>query len=552
MGQRTARGTVPVNTLICRPEASPVSQTSPRLFRHPRLEGALDFMRSTSGSTRSPWMNEPAPGSADRLGRETRTGICIVGAGISGLTAALLAGREGRQVVVIDRGAVADGETARTTAHLTYVLDRRYFELERLHGRKAAALAAQSHVAAIAGLEAIVRQENITCDFKRASAYLLAGRGRSPRELEREFAAARRAGLEAVEWVERAPWKAFDTGPCLHFPHQARLHPLHFIRGLVATIRRNGGLVVEYAHASDIATGRPGRVTLEDGRTIVADEIVIATNAPIHSRIAMHAYQSAWRTFVIGVNVPRGSVYDALYYDTLKPYHYVRIARASHPHETQDVLIVGGEDHPTGMFDDAKARWKLLERWTRERFPASGKLAWRWSGQVFEPHDGLACIGHDRGAAHLSLITGGSGSGMTYAMIAANILADQWSGRKNPWAALYKPTRKPRKFTPEATAQGAWDQASPVTPRTAASLARGEGAVVHRSGHAYAVYRDAQGAVRRWSAKCTHLGCDVVWNSAEKSWDCPCHGSRFNRKGQVVTGPAIESLKPVAARTAKK
>ncbi len=501
-------------------------------------------------------MQEPAIVSSGRPRHDLRTEICIIGAGITGLSIAYLAAREGRRVVVIDSGTIGDGETARTTAHLTQVLDRRYYELERLHGARGAKLAAQSHAAAIERMESIVRQEQIPCGFKRASAYLFTSRGQSGEELEREFVAARRAGIQGLEWLARAPALPFETGRCLHFPNQAQVHPVRYLRGLVEAIQRNGGLVVARAHASKVSPGRPGQVTVKDGPTIVADEIVVATNTPVHSRLAMHAKQAAYRTFVIGLAIPRGSVPEALYYDTHTPYHYVRVQQRESPGSNGDLLIVGGEDHPTGMRDDATMRWGSLERWTRERFPMCREVTHRWSGQVFESHDGLASIGRDGKGSHLSIITGAAGSGMTYGMVAATLLTDMWSGRKNPYAALYDPARKVRKRRPEpASLAGGSDHDSdpaPTKARTLASIPRGEGAIVRRSGHAYAVYRNEEGGVSRHSAKCTHLGCDVVWNSAEKSWDCPCHGSRFDRHGKVVTGPAIDDLRPVSRGSRKR
>ncbi len=495
-------------------------------------------------------MKEPAIFSPGRPTRDLRTEICIVGAGVSGLVTAYLAAREGRRVIVVDGGAIADGETARTTAHLTCVLDRRYFELEQIHGAHGARLAAESHATAIDRIEAIVQAEQIPCDFERVSAYLFAPRGDTSQVLEREFDAARRAGIQDLEWVKRAPLDAFDTSRCLHFPNQAQAHPVRFVRGLVDAIRRNGGLVVARAHVCKIKSGRPGHVTLEAGPTIVADEIVVATNAPVHSHLAMHDKQTAYRTLVIAVNIPSGSVASACYYDTLKPYHYVRVHRGAGPTSKDDLLIVGGEDHPTGQSDDAAKRWKSLERWTRERFPMSREIAYRWSGQVFEPHDGLGCIGRDRDAAHLTMVTGTSGSGMTYAMIAATVLTDLWNGRENPWAELYDPTRRIRKTSRSSgvtvDAPGAPAAGEKAKPRSVASIRRGAGAIIQKSGHTYAVYRSELGTLSRWSAKCTHLECGVIWNSAEKSWDCPCHGSRFDRHGRVVTGPAIDHLKPAS------
>ncbi|MEO5617312.1 MAG: FAD-dependent oxidoreductase [Candidatus Eisenbacteria bacterium] len=509
-------------------------------------------MKSASGKTRSPWMDGAAIATAGRLQRDVRTEICIVGAGIAGLTTAYLAAREGRSVVVIDRGAVADGETARTTAHLTRVLDRRYFELEKLHGRRGARLAAESHSTAIERMQAIVREQKISCGFERVDAYLFKAPGGGPDDLDREFEAARRAGIRDLQWADRAPFKAFDSGRCLRFPDQAQVDPMRYLRGLAAAVERNGGRIVTHSPATKIKSGRPGRVTLGDGPTVMADEIVVATGAPVHSSHSMNGKQTPYRSLAIGMTVPRGAVARALCYDTLTPYHYVRVQRSAQPGAKNDLLIVGGEDYETGHADDAPKRWSALERWTRRRFPIARDVAYRWSGQVYEPHDGLALIGPERKGSHLHIVSGTSGSGMTYGTIAAMLLTDLWRGDKNPWASLYDPAREVKKDmkTSKASAGSAkaGEEAEEEQPRTLASIRRGEGAIVGKGRSRSAVFRNEEGAIRRLSMKCTHLGCDVKWNSAEKTWDCTCHGSRFDRHGTVVSGPAIVDLKPLSRR----
>jgi glycine/D-amino acid oxidase-like deaminating enzyme/nitrite reductase/ring-hydroxylating ferredoxin subunit len=492
-------------------------------------------------------MDGPAIAPAGRLTRDLRTEICVIGAGIAGLTTAYLAAREGRRVVVIDRGRVADGETARTTAHLTQVLDRRYYELEELHGKQGARLAAESHSAAIERMQAIIREERIACGFERVSAYLFEPPGRGTDELDREFEACRRAGIRDLAWAKRAPFKSFDTGRCLHFPNQAQMDPMRYVRGLVDAVERNGGRVVTHRPASKINGGRPGHVVLRDGPAIVADEIVVATGAPVHSRLSMVGKQTPHRTLAIGLNIPRGAVKRVLCYDTLTPYHYLRVHRHARPGAEDDLLIVGGEDHETGHADDAPKRWAALERWTRERFPMGRDLAFRWSGQVFEPHDGVALIGREGRGSHLYVVSGTSGSGMTYGTIAAILLTDFWRGDENRWARLYDPSRSVKKGQKPSSVSAAETQADDETEKeqrpTLASIRRGEGAIVGNGSRRSAVYRNEKGTIRRLSAKCTHLGCDLTWNSAEQTWDCTCHGSRFDRHGSVVSGPAIEDLK---------
>jgi len=503
-------------------------------------------MRSLTGASRSPWMGAPAIAPAGRLDRDTRVQLCVVGAGITGLTTGYLAARSGRSVIVIDSGAIADGDTGRTTSHLTCLLDRRFFDLAEINGADATGAAVHSHRRAIDTIESIAREERIACGFERADAFLFRPPGRSGNELEREHDACRQLRIPGVAWAEGAPLGRFRTGRCLRFARQALVDPIEYARGLVAAIARHGGRVCAHAHAQEIASGRPGHVTIEDGPTIAADDIVVATHAPVCSKLAMHAKQTPNRTYVIAFVVPHGSLPPALVYDTLKPYHYVRLQ----PGRRADLLIVGGEDHPTGHEDAGELCWASLEHWTRERYPDLGPVEWRWSGQVFDAHDGLAFIGRDHGAAHLWLATGFSGNGMTYGTIAGMLFHDLLTGKPNEWAELYEPGRE---ITKQARANG--DSAGgppegdpPKVSTEPDDIPRGEGGIVRTAGHAYAVYRDRDGSLSRCSAKCTHMGCEVRWNSAEKTWDCTCHGSRFDRHGKVIGGPATEDLREVVAR----
>jgi Rieske Fe-S protein len=241
----------------------------------------------------------------------------------------------------------------------------------------------------------------------------------------------------------------------------------------------------------------------------------------------------------------------ALYWDTLDPYHYVRLQRTGEAHE---LLIVGGEDHKTGQADDAAARFDRLAAWMRLRFPRTGPIAIRWSGQVLEPVDGLAFIGRNpRDEPNVFLATGDSGHGMTHGTIAGLLLTDLILGRENPWGTLYDPSRvslrAAKDFATEnlnvAARYVEW--ATPGDVSSAEEIAPGTGAVL-RSGLAkVAAYRDPSGALHRHSAVCPHLGCVVHWNPAETSWDCPCHGSRFDPLGKVVNGPANRDLAPLEA-----
>jgi len=501
-------------------------------------------MKKGSGSTVSIWMDQVNLSSRTALSKNITADVCVVGAGIAGLTTAYLLSRDGRSVVILDDGPIAGGETSRTTAHLVNALDDRYFELERLHGEQGARLAAESHSAAIDRIQAIVSHESIDCDFERLDGYLFVPPGESSDVIDRELAAVHRAGLTDVECVERAPLEGFDTGPCLRFPRQAQFHPLKYMAALADAFERNGGVIFTNTHAAEFNDGSPATVKTDKGRTISASAIVVATNTPVNDRVTIHTKQAAYRTYVIGMRVPKGAVAKALYWDTPDPYHYVRLQNA----DGYEILIVGGEDHKTGQASDEKKRFTSLEQWTRTRFPAAGSIEFRWSGQVMEPVDGLAFIGKNPGDKNVYVVTGDSGNGMTHGTIAGILITDIIAGRENEWQKLYDPARISLRASGEfakenlnVVAQFA-DYVTGGDVDKISEIAAGHGALIRNGLKKLAVYRDDHGVLHESSAVCPHLGCIVDWNSAEKTWDCPCHGSRFDPHGKVLNGPANGGL----------
>jgi glycine/D-amino acid oxidase-like deaminating enzyme/nitrite reductase/ring-hydroxylating ferredoxin subunit len=518
-------------------------------------------MKTDNGRTTSVWMQTADVPDEPQLKADVQADVCIVGAGIAGLTTAYLLAKEGKRVVVLDDGPAAGGETCRTTAHLVNALDDRYYELERLHGEEGARLAAESHTAAIDKIEAIINVEKIDCDFARVDGYLFVPPGDDPAQLEDELKAAHRAGLAGVERVERAPVESFDTGAALRFPRQAQFHILKYLSGLTEAIRQKGGEIYTATHASKIEgggdDGDDARVETSDGAVVTARAVVVATNTPVNDKVAIHTKQAPYRTFVVGARVARGSVPNILLWDTPDPYHYVRLQRVSDSEDegaaegAYDVLIVGGEDHKTGQADDADERFRRLEEWTRERFPQVESFEFRWSGQVMEPVDGLAFIGRNPlDSKNVYIATGDSGNGMTHGTIAGILLTDLITGRENRWAELYDPSRKPQSLSAfkdfaEENLNVAAQYTDLLTPgeiSDVSELKAGDGAIIRRGLTKVACYRDESGALHERSAICTHLGCVVQWNSTEKTFDCPCHGSRFQTDGHVVNGPAINAL----------
>jgi glycine/D-amino acid oxidase-like deaminating enzyme/nitrite reductase/ring-hydroxylating ferredoxin subunit len=438
-----------------------------------------------------------------------------------------------------------------------------------MHGERAAQLVADSHTTAISRIEENARELKIDCDFERLDGFLFVPPNCSTAILEEELNATHRAGLMDVEWVDHAPID-FDTGPCLRFPRQGQFHVLKYLRGLTDAITRRGGKIFCNTHVVNVQDGCPCTVETSSGKKVTCDAVVVATGTPVNDWVKIHTKQAAYRSYVIGARVERNSIRRALYWDTLIPYHYVRLQTQSNSKGAYDVLIVGGEDHKTGQpgeiflagdafhdgrkSDEVSAPFMNLEKWARHLFPMMREIEFRWSGQVFEPADGLAFIGRNPGDKNIYIVTGDSGQGMTHGTIASMLITDLIQDRDNEWATVYDPSRKafhaPKQFTRENlnVARRYADWLKPGEVHSVEEIAPDSGAIMRRGLTKLAIYKSKNGEVYQKSAVCPHLGCIVNWNSVEKTWDCPCHGSRFDCFGTVVNGPAIGDLKDVKTK----
>jgi hypothetical protein len=497
--------------------------------------------------SQSLWL--PVPDIAGEALRDScAADLVVVGSGIAGLSVAYQAARDGRDVVVVDRGAIASGMTARTTGHLTCTLDDFYHEFIALRGEEEARWLYQSQAAAIDSIEQIAREEGIECDFKRCDGYLFLGEGDDPKLLEKEYEACRKIGFNSVRWIDSAPFAKGHTGKCLIFPDQARVHPLKYLEGLAGAITKLGGRFHPFTPVDEITQKTAGvTVKMTNGRTIVARDVVVATNSPIAGRLTLQAKMAPYRTYAMAISVPKGSVYDALYWDTLDAYHYVRIQ----PRTEDDALIVGGADHKTGEADDAEARFAALVEWTRSRVGELGRILNRWSGQVLEPVDFAGFIGRDPDNDHIFFVTGDSGQGLTNGAAAGILLPELLKGGNHPWQTLYDPARVSLKaagiFVSENTTAVkslAEHLGGPLRP-SEETLTPGEGGLVGDGMAQVAVFRDEKGQMHRVSPACSHVGCTVHFNSFERCWDCPCHGSHFDIDGGVLNAPATAPLKPI-------
>jgi glycine/D-amino acid oxidase-like deaminating enzyme/nitrite reductase/ring-hydroxylating ferredoxin subunit len=426
-------------------------------------------------------------------------------------------------------------------------MDDRFFNLVHHFGDKKAALIGQSHKEAIDRIESIVAEELIDCDFQRVDGYLFLDPEKSTDYLQKELETIHRLGFQSVEMKNSIPHLPFDSGPAIRFPNQAQIHALKYTNGLAQAIERYGGQIYIHYKVDRIEGGSEPKIVLEDGHVIRCKKIVVATNTPINDRFTIHTKQAPYRTYVVAATIPRGSVPLGLYWDTHSPYHYVRIS-TDEKSEIYDLILVGGEDHRTGQESDPFHLFLNLEVWARHHFPMILSFQYRWSGQVWEPFDGVAFIGKNPGDENIYIATGDSGQGMTHGTIAGQLLTDLLQGRSNPYIEIYDPARRTFNAGFEYLKENlnvAWQYSDYLKVPEVSDvdhIVAGEGAVLQQGLSKVAVYKDPQGRVTQLSAVCPHLGGIVHWNSVEKSWDCPCHGSRFAVDGSVITGPALSGL----------
>ncbi len=510
----------------------------------------------TSGASTSIWIDSVKPIKYSPLTTDLQTDVVIVGGGIAGITIAYCLCKSGKKVVLIEDGFIGSGETGRTTAHIVNALDDFYSNIESHYGKKGATLAAQSHTAAIDFVETAVKENIIDCQFRRLDGYLFLHETDQPKTLEEEYKATQRAGLN-TSLLNEVPGIPVEKGICLHYPRQAQFHPLKYLEGMADAIRSMGGEIYTETHAEKIN----GKGVEANGFFITAQHVVVATNTPVNDIVTMHTKQFPFRSYVIGGLVQRDKIKPALWWDSgdqqskwyTQPYHYLRVADYD---DEYYVLISGGEDHKTGQADTEnipeEQRFVALEQWTRKRFPQMEKIVYRWSGQVMEPIDHLAFIGKNPGDKNIYIATGDSGNGMTHGTIAGMLISDLINEKENAWEKIYDPSRLQfdvaGTYLKEAGNMAAQygDYLMPGDISSANELNPGEGAVIRSGLKKVAVYKNENGNLQAFSAVCPHLGCIVQWNAEEKSFDCPCHGSRFTCSGKVVNGPAKTDLKALS------
>jgi glycine/D-amino acid oxidase-like deaminating enzyme/nitrite reductase/ring-hydroxylating ferredoxin subunit len=467
--------------------------------------------------------------------------VAVLGAGIAGLTTAYLLERQGASVAVIEADRVAAGVTAYTTAKVSSLHGTIYSTVERKFGADGARTYGEANEAAKEWMAALVDELGIDCDWRRKPAFTYAEDESDVAKVQQEVEAAQRAGLPATFTTDTdLPWPVEGA---VRFENQAEFHPRRYLLAIAERLSN----VYELTRATGVSAGSPHRVQTTRGE-ITADDVVVATHFPFLDRAGFFARMHPERSYGLGIYLNGGDPPQGMYLSTESPSHTVR----SHPTANGEMLIAGGESHKVGQADEAECVQRL-EAWAHARFDVRS-IEYRWSTQDNMPVDSLPYIGRllpfQRG---IWVATGFLKWGLTNGTAAGMILADLIGGRDHPWADLFDATRiKPIASASEFVKENAnvglhfvGDHLAKPDVRSVDEVPRGEGRLVREGAGKSAAYRDDDGVLHVVSSVCTHLGCQVKWNSAERSWDCPCHGSRFHWDGTVLQGPAVKPLEPV-------
>ena len=495
------------------------------------------------------WLTSASLPRFPKLRQDGAVDVVIIGGGITGITAAYLLKKAGRSVALLERGRCARADTGHTTAHLTYVTDTRLSVLAKTFGTAHAQAAWDAGRAAMAQMRALVDEAPIACGYATVPGYLHAPWHQPDTAetswLQAEAALAADLGFDA-QYLASIP---FAQRPGIRFANQARVHPRRYLAGLLSRIAGEGSHV--YEHTEVTACQDAPLAVQANGHTIQCDYLIIATHVPLMGTTGLvratlfQTKLASYSSYAIGAHVPKGLVPDALFWDTADPYTYVRVERRPR----SDYVIIGGEDHKTGQETDVTACGQRLTDRLAALVPQAQVQA-QWTGQVIATPDGLPYIGET--AERQFVATGFAGNGLTFGTLGAMMATDAALGKPNPWRALFDVHR--------TTLTSMWDYLkenldypyyylkdtlAAAEGTSLEALQRGEGKILRLGGQRVACYRNTQGNVTTLSPVCTHLGCLVHWNQADATWECPCHGSRFQATGAVLAGPAETPLEPV-------
>ena len=471
--------------------------------------------------------------------------VLVAGGGITGLTTALLLQKAGKKCVIAEAHTIGFGTTAGTTAHLNTFFDTPFHTVESDFGEENARLLADAAKEAMELIKKNISEYKIECGFEEKAGYIFTTDENQEGELEKLVGSAQNAGLP-IDFINDSPFPIpYTRMACVR--EQAQFQPVDYIFGLAKAFEAAGGVILTGCRVIGTDEGETITVKTTKG-DISAANLIWATHIPTGVNL-LHFRAAPYRSYVIGVTLNDDNYPQDLGYDMEDPYHYYR----THTIDGQQYLVAGGEDHKTAHEENTDAPFRELENYVRKYYDVK-EVAFKWSSQYFEPADGLAYIGHLPGNGdNVWVATGFGGNGMTYSNIAAITLSDILIKGDSKYRELFDPNRvKPvagfTNFVKEAAdvvKEFVSGKFSAEKIEGFSELAAGEAKVVKYEGEKIAMFKDANHKIHAVNPTCTHIHCTVAWNSAEQSWDCPCHGARYSCDGEVLTGPATKNLEVI-------
>ena len=529
---------------------------------------------STSGENDPVWIhNEPYSKRPQfpKLSKDLQAEACVIGSGIAGISTAYELVNRGIEVVMIEARDVISGESGRTSGHLSSALDASYDDMASKHGTSGAKVAAESHLWATKRVGEISKQLGIDCEYRELPDYEISQYQKSdPKHhdemeiLQNDMKKARELGIP-VHYEESYAIKGWDGRPdqrdAVVYEEQATFHPTKYMVGVLKWLAQQPNFAC-YTHTRMMSIEERGLLSKEvhistlDGQSITCKNAVEATCIPLQ-KLSIVAQLEYHRTYCIAIRVPKGSIEDCLINDQAEPYRYIRFTDCD---ANDDYLVIGGCDHKVGQ-EKEEGRFAELEAWVRERFTKAGSVDYKWSGQILDSVDQVSLIGLNQGRSHTYVVTGDTGHGLTQGVLAGKLIADEIQSIDNPWAELYNPKRLPpasslpSMLTHDMQINTQYKRFLQSDIADIEDLAPGTGGVINASTKKpVAVYKDDKGKTHQFSALCPHLKGVVCWNNVEKSWDCPVHGSRFDKDGICVMGPAKAGLPAIdsAGESAQK
>ena len=474
------------------------------------------------------WMASAAGEPYPQLTDLVETDVVVLGAGIAGITTAYALAAAGREVVLVDAGRVAAGVTGYTSAKVTVGHNLVYADLEQRFDADVARTYAQSQSAALEWLCATAEREGIDCELERLPMLVYTEVGDERSKIEDEVRAATAAGLRASLVTDTG--LPYDVVAAVRLEDQAQFHPRKYLLGLVERFVALGGRVFEQTRALDVDGGEPC-IVRTDAAEIRAREVVVATHYPFLDRGLLFARLAQYRDAVVAYPISADADLPEMAISTGSEDGGTHSMRTTPYRDGQRLLVVTGGQYKSGVEGDVESMYEDLAAWTEERFDV-GDQAYRWSTQDASSVDRLPYIGRlPNSGEHVWVATGFSAWGMTGGTLAGMLLADLVQGRDNPWAEVYDPSRKDLRASASKLAKENVEVAKELVKGQFRAeidgpddLAPGEAGIYRHGVGLAAAYRDDAGSVHAVSARCTHLGCTVRFNDAERSWDCPCHG----------------------------